>query len=64
MDAAGERFASEVENALAGNDEIRAYVRRLEEAADSPEADRPEELSAEGLVLDIEEFLRQSRDED
>ena len=62
---AGERFVAEVDTALSGNGEIAEYVRRLEAAADNPEHAPTEgaELSAERLVLDIEEFLRQSRDE-
>ncbi len=67
---AGERFIAEVNTAISGNPEILEYVKRLEAAADSGEADAQADSEAEEptatrpveeLVTDIEEFLRGQR---
>ncbi len=60
------RFTRRVEAALAENEELEAYVRQLEargeEATDGepPPAELP---SAEGLIEDLEDYLRESRRE-
>jgi hypothetical protein len=70
---AGDRFISEVDTAISGNPEIVEYVKRLEAAVDSGEADSQADSQAEepnaqapveDLVTDIEEFLRQQRPPD
>ncbi|MCC6416967.1 MAG: PAC2 family protein [Gemmataceae bacterium] len=63
--AAGERFISEVDTALASNPEIAGYVRKLEETVDTAEPDAPPAPGARGddLLVDIEEYLRQQRDD-
>jgi proteasome assembly chaperone (PAC2) family protein len=55
-----ERQVSEV---VATDEDVAAYVRRLEESADAPE-DQPLELqSGEALAAELERFLREQRDE-
>jgi proteasome assembly chaperone (PAC2) family protein len=70
---AAERFISEVNTAISGNPEILEYVKRLEAAHDSGQAEaeadaQAEEATAEPpveeLVTDIEEFLRKQRPPD
>jgi len=69
LEASSKRFLTEVEQAIAANPEIAAYVGRLETAYDAePEADdasdEPIELPApDEAVLDVEEFLRRQRDD-
>lgn len=67
---AGERFIAEVNTAISGNQEIVEYVKRLEAAVDSGQADAEADAQAEEttteppveeLVTDIEEFLRKQR---
>ncbi len=64
---AGQRFVAEVDTAISGNPEVVEYVHRLEAALDSgpePAAQQPGPLPAgEDLVLDVEEFLRNQRDD-
>ncbi len=65
--AAGQRFVAEVDNAVSGNPEMAAYLRRLEAAIDAgQEASEGRGASSlpppEDVVLDIEEFLRGQRD--
>jgi proteasome assembly chaperone (PAC2) family protein len=69
LEAANERFVTEVNSALSVNPEVAEYVRRLEEALDSGSEEMgeapPGELPAgEELVLDVEEFLRQQREDE
>lgn len=60
--AAGERFVAEVDAAVAANDEIAEYVRRLEASEDEPAEHEGEPLPrAEEVVLDVERFLRRLR---
>ncbi|HET7738401.1 MAG TPA: PAC2 family protein [Tepidiformaceae bacterium] len=70
LEAAGVRFVAEVDAVVSSNPEISSYVRRLEEAYDSgvdPDED-PDESgylpAPEDAVLDVEEFLRNLRDDD
>ncbi|MGD9933892.1 MAG: PAC2 family protein [Dehalococcoidia bacterium] len=69
LETSSKRFLTEVEQAIAANPEIAAYVSRLETAYDAePEAEEssedPVELPApDEAVLDVEEFLRRQRDD-
>lgn len=67
LEAAGERFVSEINTAISGNSEILDYVRRLEAAMDSGEQTAAAEGTplppGEDLVLDVEEFLRSQRED-
>ena len=67
LQAAGERFVSEITTAISGNSEILDYVHRLETAMDSgqePSAGPGTMLPpGEDLVLDVEEFLRSQRED-
>jgi proteasome assembly chaperone (PAC2) family protein len=64
LEAAGERFVAEVDTALSANPQVAEYVRTLEAAADEAPAAPEEPLpSGEDAISDIEEFLRQQRDE-
>ncbi len=68
LEGASRRFVQEVDSALGTNPEVADYVRRLEEAADNPDEDPPDregELPPSAdVILDVEEFLRNQRDED
>jgi proteasome assembly chaperone (PAC2) family protein len=61
LDEQGEKFMGRVEEASSGDDQIKEYVRSLEEHyglsdfAPPPDADLP---SAADLVQDVEDFLR------
>ncbi|MEX2081047.1 MAG: PAC2 family protein, partial [Dehalococcoidia bacterium] len=62
-----DRWRTEVDAAIAANDEIAAYVTRLEENFDSGASEDGEESElppSEDIVLDVEEFLRLQRDDD
>ncbi|MCC7365497.1 MAG: PAC2 family protein [Dehalococcoidia bacterium] len=63
----GERFRAEIETALSGNPEVADYVRRLETALDSGLEDTGEtegELPpARDVLFDVEEFLRNQRED-
>jgi proteasome assembly chaperone (PAC2) family protein len=67
LQAAGERFVSEVDTAISGNPEIVDYVHRLESVVDAggelPDTSDPTLPAGEDLVLDVEEFLRGQRDD-
>ncbi len=65
LDAAAERFSDEVNTALSGNPEIEDYVRQLEQAVDAgADAEPPSQLPrAEDVLLDIEHFLRERRED-
>jgi hypothetical protein len=62
LEEEGERFVERVEEASRGDDQIRAYVRSLEEhygeAEDESEAEAPELPSADQILRDIEDLLR------
>lgn len=63
LEIAAQRFVRQVDEAIAQNPEIAAYVRALEEKegiASPPEAEQPptELPSKEALLKDLEEFLR------
>lgn len=60
--SASQRFVGEVNTAVSANAEVANYVRRLEEAFDSGQEEDPTLPSANEVILDIEEFLRRSRD--
>jgi proteasome assembly chaperone (PAC2) family protein len=57
------RFDERVGAAMEESDELRAYVKQLEESVtETPAATPPAELpSAEGLIEDLEEYLRRTR---
>ena len=57
------RFDERVQAAMEENDDLRAYVKQLEASArEAPAATPPAELpSAEGLIEDLEEYLRRTR---
>lgn len=57
------RFDERVGAAMEESDELRGYVRQLEESVqEAPAAAPPAELpSAEGLIEDLEEYLRRTR---
>ncbi|MCE7929581.1 MAG: PAC2 family protein, partial [Chloroflexi bacterium CFX7] len=64
LNAAAERFRDEVDTAVLSNPEIAAYVHRLEESHDSGAGPGDDAGPPPGdLLLDIEEFLREQRDE-
>ena len=61
------RFTERVEAALLENEELASYVRELEaRQGKEPENDSPppELPSADGLIEDLEDYLRQSRGEE
>lgn len=59
LEESGERFDRQVEEAVAQNPDVRAYVRQLEEAGDE-EPEPPAELPASDTILaELEEFLRE-----
>jgi proteasome assembly chaperone (PAC2) family protein len=65
LDSAASRFVDEVNTALSGNPEIQDYVHQLEAAVDAgieaaPQSELPR---AEDVLLDIEQLLRESRDD-
>ncbi|MFQ5880013.1 MAG: hypothetical protein ACE5IZ_07580, partial [Dehalococcoidia bacterium] len=63
--SAGVSFERDVQKALASDVELNAYIRRLEQDYDAvfePQA-RQEMPSPESLVQELEEFLRQQRQE-
>ncbi len=64
VDAAG-AFEEQVNEALAGNAEMQAYVAELERRVDSglAEAATPDLPPARDLIGDLEEYLRQQRQE-
>jgi len=67
-----EQFEDQVRSVLADSDEAAAYVRQLEEQFDTnqlplsaPQEPRPEELpDAEDLLGDLEQFLKDQRQDD
>lgn len=67
LQAAGDRFIGEINTAISGNSDVLEYVHRLETAMDSGEESRPAEGTplppGEDLVLDVEEFLRNQRED-
>ncbi len=58
-----QRFEERVGSAMEESDELRGYVTQLEESVqEAPAAAPPAELpSAEGLIADLEEYLRRTR---
>lgn len=60
---AGRRFEREVGEAVAGDSDITAYVRQLEERLDDEVAqeEQPSLPSSDALVKDLEEFFRRGR---
>lgn len=66
LEAAQERFLERVEEASQGDDQIRAYVRTLEEHYGETEQEepRPDLPSAADVLRDVEEFLRGKSDSD
>ncbi len=68
LEAAGTRFVEEINTAISGNNEVLAYVHRLETAMDSGEENPSDEGTplppGEDMVLDVEEFLRSQRDDE
>lgn len=67
LKSASERFVREVNVALSSNPEMLQYVQRLEEAMDTGVEDAPDRdaLPPAGDVLgDVEEFLREQRNQD
>lgn len=60
------RFEQEVSEAVAGDADASAYVRQLEEQADSEQVPepRPPLPSGDAVVRELEEFLRRRRDPD
>jgi proteasome assembly chaperone (PAC2) family protein len=70
MKRASARFEAQVEEALAANPELAAYLQQLEQrldAAGEPEprilADGPELPPGEAVVEELEKFLREKREE-
>lgn len=69
LDASSRRFRTEVEQAIAANPDVAAYVSRLETAYDAaPDEEDTSEHDVElpepdEVVLDVEEFLRRQRDD-
>ena len=69
LDDAGRRFEREVSTALGNNPEVQQYVERLQQAFDSGMTDEdvaegPGPLEPGQVLADIEDFLRQQRDDD
>lgn len=63
LGSAGATFQQDVQKALANDAELNAYIRRLEQDYDTafkPQA-QTEMPSAESIVQELEEFLRQQR---
>ena len=55
-------FVEQVDQALAANDELRAYLVELEQRLDADDGGEPRELPSPGEVIgDLEEFLREQR---
>lgn len=65
LDSAADRFVDEVNTALSGNPEIQDYVQQLEAAVDAgiESEPRPELPRAEDVLLDIEQLLRENRED-
>jgi DNA-binding transcriptional MerR regulator len=70
IERAAVRFEAQVEEALAANPELAAYLRQLEERLDAsvePEAgtaaEGPELPPGEAVVEELEKFLRERRQE-
>jgi proteasome assembly chaperone (PAC2) family protein len=67
LHAAGTVWEERVNDLVQADDEVAAYVRRLEDRADAPDifADNDNEFPAGDAIDDeLERFLRQTRDED
>jgi len=68
MKRAAARFEAQVEEALAANPELAAYLRQLEERLDTagepePRTEGPELPPGEAVVEELEKFLRERRQE-
>jgi len=68
MKRAAARFEAQVEEALAANPELTAYLRQLEERLDTagepePRTEGPELPPGEAVVEELEKFLRERREE-
>ncbi|MBI4233926.1 MAG: PAC2 family protein [Chloroflexi bacterium] len=59
--AAGSSFEAEVNKAIAGNVEIAAYLRKLEQRYDQEMRTAEELPSSEVIVQDLEDFLRRQQ---
>jgi proteasome assembly chaperone (PAC2) family protein len=62
--SAGDRFEQQATEAIASQEEVVEYVRRLEEAYDasqSPESPENEVSSPDAIIHDLEEFLKSQR---
>jgi len=59
--AAGDAFEAEVSQTIAGQNEITAYVRRLEQRYDSANTPSAEFPSPDAMVEELEEFLKTQR---
>ena len=66
LEAAATDYERRVSSAVAGDDEVRSFVERLEEAADAEaEAEGEQEVpSADALARDFQRFLNQRGEED
>ena len=63
LSGAADRFDAQIEAYIAGKQDIRDYVRRLEEQMDSAEGGERETPSADTLMKELEDFLRQQREQ-
>jgi len=62
LQSSAEAFDRRVNAAVEGNPELRAYVRKLEEAHASAQAEmETEPPSPEAIISDLEEFLKRHR---
>jgi hypothetical protein len=68
MKRAAARFEAQVEEALAANPELAAYLQQLEQRLDTagepePRTEGPELPPGEAVVEELEKFLRERRQE-
>lgn len=66
LEARGEQFDRQVDEAIAQNPEVRAYIRQLEQAGDGDEEPEPASdlPTPEAILAELEEFLREQRQDD
>ena len=65
LEERGDRFERQVDEAIAQNPDVQAYVRQLEQAGDEEPEPQAELPAPEAILAELEEFLREQRgDED
>jgi proteasome assembly chaperone (PAC2) family protein len=61
LDQLADAWRRRVDEVVAGDDDVRTYVQKLEERADSPEVEESEIPSGEAIADELERFLREQR---